>query len=259
MAINNDTLLAILGFAFLVAIVIGVLVSQANHRAQKLRNEQIQKLRLQQKRLNNLLNLLPAGYLSTELRDFIYQALQQNIKSQIMLSKINKELLQSELDQATEAREKASNNPPPEKSIRLTEEQVGLFRSLLKSLYQFIRRNYETGRLNKEHAEKIILQVEIKLVETAVEFFAGAAKELNNTKRYRQAQSAYQQALDAISSSAHAEQFHQQEVKIRSELNNMLDQWNKTKEENAKATANTLEDNVDSFVDDDWKKKQEYD
>lgn len=204
---SSTTLITVVGLAFLSFIVLGMLISQSNHRARKARNEQINQLQLQQRRLNNLLRSLPASYLSVELRDFIYQALQQNLRSQITLARTSKERLSSDLEQITAERARVRDNPPATETVRLTAEQVSLYRGLLKSLYQFIRRNYETGRLNKDHAEKIINQVELKLIETAVDYFTLTGAELHAEQKYRQARNAYQKALDAIEGSIHSAPF----------------------------------------------------
>lgn len=253
-------LLTVFGLAFLSLIILGMLISQSNHRARKARTEQIQQLQLQQRRLNNLLRSLPVSYLSVELRDFIYQALQQNIRSQITLSRERNDYLTSDLEEITAERERVRKNPPAGKVDKLSPEKASLYRGLLKSLHQFIRRNYETGRLNKEHAEKIIAQVELKLIETAVEYFTLTAADLYAENKYRLARNSYQKALDAIEGSVYAAQFKQQTVKIRNELNKLVDEWRESREVVSKAASEKLAGGMESFVEeqDSWKKKQDY-
>ena len=259
---SGTTLFTIFGLAFIAFIILGMLISQSNHRARKARNEQITQLQLQQRRLNNLLRSLPASYLSIELRDFIYQALQQNIRAQMALSKTKKEILNSDLEQISAERARVRETPPPEqKTAKLTAEQASLYRGLLKSLYQFIRRNYETGRLNKEHAEKIINQVELKLIETAVDYFMLMGHDFHTEQRYRQARNAYQKALDAIEGSIYSARFKQQTVKIRNELNKLVDEWRENRDTESQAASAKLAGGMESFVEeqDSWKKKQTYD
>ncbi|TCS41993.1 hypothetical protein [Reinekea marinisedimentorum] len=257
---STNTLLTVIGLAILAFIILGMLISQSNHRARKARNEQINQLQLQQRRLNNLLRSLPASYLSVELRDFIYQALQQNLKSQITLARSSKEHLISDLEQVSAERLRVRDNPPAAETLKLTADQASLYRGLLKSLYQFIRRNYETGRLNKDHAEKIINQVELKLIETAVDYFTLIGGEFHAEQKYRQARNAYQKALDAIEGSIYSSRFKQQTVKLRNELNKLVDEWRENRDVVSKAASEKLAGGFESFVEeqDSWKKKQDY-
>lgn len=257
---SGMTFISVFGFALLAIALVGMLVSQSNHRARKARNEQIRQLILQQRRLNNLLRSLPPSYLSLELRDFIYQALQQNIKSQITLTKDKNDLLKDDYEQITAERERVKQNPPEATALRLTADQASIYRGLLKSLYQFIRRNYETGRLNKSHAEKIIKQVEIKLVETAVDFFELTAKEFYSEKKFRQARNSYQKALNAIDESVYEVQFKQRAVELRNTMNKMVSEWRESREEVSKAASEKLAGGMESYVEeqDSWKKKQHY-
>jgi hypothetical protein len=142
----------------------------------------------------------------------------------------------------------------------LTADQASVYRGLLKSLYEFIKRNYETGRLKKDHAEKIIKQVQIKLIETAIDFFSLTAKEFRAQNKYRQTRNAYQKALDTIEESPFAAQFKQESVKIRSELNKVIDDWRASRETGSKEASDKLADQMESLVDDQesWKKKQDY-
>jgi hypothetical protein len=256
----NTTLFTVIGIAILAIMIIGMLVSQSRHKALEARNNQIRMLTLQQRRLQNLLRSLPANYLSIEMRDFLYQALLQNLKSQMNLLPDKNDLLKDDYKQFAEERERVKANPPPPTKDILSADQASVYRGLLKSLYQFIRRNYETGRLKKEHAEKMMKQVEIKLVETAVDFFTLTAEEFITQKKYRQTRNVYQKALDSIEESPYSSQFKQETVKIRSKLNNVVEQWRSSRETDSQEASQKLAGEMENLVDDQdsWKKKQTY-
>jgi hypothetical protein len=256
----NTTLFTVIGIALLAIMIIGMLVSQSRHKALEAKNNQIRMLTLQQRRLQNLLRSLPASYLSVELRDFLYQAILQNLKSHMALVPDKNALLKDDYKQIAEERDRVKQNPPPASKEILTADQASVYRGLLKSLYQFIRRNYETGRLKKEQAEKMIKMVEIKLVETAVDFFELTAKEFRAQSKFRQTRNAYQKALDTIEESPFSAQFKQESVKIRSNLNNLVDEWRNSRVNSSQAASDKLAGEMENLVDDQdsWKKKQTY-
>jgi hypothetical protein len=256
----NTTLFTVIGIALLAIMIVGMLISQSRHKALEARNNQIRMLTLQQRRLQNLLRSLPSNYLSIEMRDFLYQALLQNLKSQMSLLPDKNDLLKDDYSQIAEERERVKANPPPMSKDILSADQASVYRGLLKSLYQFIRRNYETGRLKKEHAEKMIKQVEIKLVETAVDFFTLTAQEFLTQKKFRQTRNAYQKALDTIEESPYSGQFKQDSVKIRAKLNSVVDEWRSSREVDSQAASQKLAGEMEDLVDDQdsWKKKQTY-
>lgn len=256
----NTTILTVIGVALLAFVVVGMLISQSRHRALEAKNNQIRMLALQQRRLQNLIKTLPANYLSVELRDFLYQALIQNIQQHMALMKTGNELLNVELETTVKEREAARKNPPSATSELISPEKASVYRGLLKSVYQFIRRNYETGRLTKEDAEKMISQVEVKMAETAIDFFLLTAREAKRNGHFRQARNAYQKSLDAIEDSAHAAQFKQEGFKIRSELNQLIDQWRDTREQKNTTASEKLAGEMETMVGDQesWKKKHDY-
>ncbi|WP_196157707.1 hypothetical protein [Reinekea sp. G2M2-21] len=256
----NTTLFTVIGIAVLAIMIIGMLVSQSRHKALEARNNQIKMLMLQQRRLQNLLRTLPNSYLSPELRDFLYQALLQNLKSHMALVPDKNDLLKEDYRQIAEERERVKMNPPPATNEFISADQASIYRGLLKSLNEFIRRNYETGRLKKDHAEKMIKQVQIKLIETAVDFFLLTGKEFKAQGKFRQTRNAYQKALDTIENSAYANEFKQEVVKIRALLNKAIEDWRSSREADSAKASQKLAGEMESLVDDQdsWKKKQTY-
>lgn len=257
----NSTLFTVIGIAVLAIMIVGMLITQSRHKALEVKNNQIRLLTLQQRRLKNLLRSLPSSYLSVEMRDFLYQALLQNLKSHMELVPDKNALILEEYQQLSAEREQVKQNPPPATKELLTADQASIYRGLLKSVYEFIRRNYESGRMKKEHAEKLIKQIELKLIETAVDFFTLTAKEFHNVGKFRQTRNAYQKALDTIEASPHSAQFKQESVRIRSDLNRLIDEWRSSREQDSKAAGDKLAGEMEGLVDDQdsWKKKQAYD
>jgi hypothetical protein len=258
---TTTTLFAVIGISAMAFMIVGMLISQSRYKALEAKNNQIRMLNLQQRRLNNLLRSLPSSYLSNELRDFLYQAIQQNLKSQIQLLPEKSTLLKDDYQHISEERERVRQNPPTVTKELLTADQASVYRGLLKSLYEFIRRNYETGRLKKEHAEKMIKQVEIKLVETALDFFILTARELLLQNKFRQTHNAYQRALDAIENSPFTAQFKQESMRIRAEMNKVTDEWRSRRDAQSRASGEKLANQMEDMVEEQesWKKKQTYD
>ncbi|WP_320826925.1 hypothetical protein [Reinekea sp.] len=257
---ENTTLFTVIAIIIIAIMIVGMMVSQGRYKALEARNNKIKLLTLQQRRLQNLLRSLPANYLSPELRDFLYQALLQNLKSHSDLVPDKNTLLKDDYQQLKTERERVKQNPPAPIDILMSADRVSIYRGLLKSLYQFIRSNYETGRLKKDHAEKMIKQIEIKLVETAVEFFTLTGKEFRQQGKFRQTRNALQKALDTIEESSYGPQFQQESFKIRSDLNRVIDDWHASRDLQSQASQGKLADEMTSMVDDQdsWKKKQTY-
>ena len=257
---ENTTLFTVIAIVIVAIMIVGMMVSQGRYKALEARNNQIKMLALQQRRLQNLLRSLPSNYLSPELRDFLYQALLQNLKSHGALVPDKNTLLKDDFDQLKAERERVKQNPPPPLDILMSADRASTYRGLLKSLYQFIRSNYETGRLKKDHAEKMLKQIEIKLVETAVEFFTLTGKEFRQQSQFRQTRNAYQKALDTIEASPYAAQFQQESFKIRSDLDKVIEDWHASRNAQSQASQVKLAEEMTSLVDDQdsWKKKQTY-
>lgn len=258
---STTTVIAVLIIAVFSAIIIAMMVSQARHKALEAKNHRSRTLAMQKKRLNNLLRSLPPSYLSTELRDFLYQAILQNLKSQAALLPEKNELINDEIADLAAERERVKTHPIKGQTTLLSADQTSVYRGLLKSLYQFVRGNYQTGRLNKAHAEKMLKQIDVKLDETAVEFFDLSAKSFLNQDKFREAKNAYQKALSTIDESKHQEQFQQQYLVIRNSLEKLIENWRSSREDFSKKNAAKLADQVGDMVtdEDSWKKKQNYD
>ena len=258
---TTSTLFTITGIALLAMMIVGMLVTQSRHKALEAKNNQLRLLNLQQRRLQNLLRSLPTSYLSKELRDFLYQALLQNLKSHMSLAPEKSTMLKDDYERLSEERDRARDNPPAPSKDLLSADQASVYRGLLKSLHEFIRRNYQTGRMKKEHAEKLIKQVEMKLVETAIDFFTFSAREFLSQDKFRQTRNAYQKALEAIDNSPYAAQFNQESVKIRAEMNKVVEEWRSSRDEQSRASGDKLAGEIESLVEDQesWKKKHTYD
>lgn len=256
----NTTLFTVLGVAVVAIMAIGMLVSQSRHKALEARNNQLRTLNLQQRRLQNLLKSLPPSYLTPELRDFLYQALLQNLKTHIELVPDKAELLKDEYKQLAEERERSKAKPPKGNKESLTADQASVYRGLLKSLHEFIKRNYETGRMKKDHAETMIKHVQLKMVETAVEFFELTADEFHAQGKFRQCRNAYQKAIESIESSPYSGQFKQEATKLRAKLNKLIEEWRASRETDSAKASNKLAGEMADMVDDQdsWKKKKDY-
>jgi len=257
---ENTTLFTVIAIIITAITFVAMMVSQGRHKALETLNNQINQLTLQQRRLQNLLRSLPSNYLSPELRDFLYQALLQNLKSHCDLVPDKNSLLKDDYVRLKAEREQVKQNPAPPTDILMSADRASIYRGLLKSLYQFIRSNYETGRLKKDHAEKMLKQIEIKLIETAVEFFTLTGKEFLHKSQFRQTRNAFQKALDTIEQSPYAAQFQQESFKLRSDLNKVIDDWHASRDIQSRASQGKLADEMTSLVDDQdsWKKKQTY-
>lgn len=256
----NTTLFTIIGIILLATMAVGMFVSQSRHKALELRNNQIRMLGLQQRRLQNLIRTIPPNYLSIELRDFLYQALLQNLKSQLELVNDKNNLLKDDYERISAEKDRVKQNPPKTNGEKYSADQTSIYRGLLKSVHQFIKRNYETGRLKKADAEKMIKQVELKLIETAVDFFVLVGDERRQSNDYRQSRNAFLKAIDVIEQSPHADEFKQESMKIKASLNQITEMWRESREQASKIGAEKLAGELEHFVEDQdsWKKKQTY-
>ena len=256
---DNDTLLFTLtSVAIVIFVLVGMLVSQARQRALIARNNKIKQLSQQQRQVQNLLRSLPANYLSVELRDFLYQAVLQNLKSHAELAPDRSRFIREDYEQFKAERERVKLNPPEPINILMSVDQASIYRSLLKSLHQFIRNNFATGRLEKAYAESLLKQVALKLVETAVDFFTLTAREFRSKNKYRQTTHAFQKALDTIQNSPFSSEFKAESFKIQSELTEQVEQWNSLRKAEQEAAQAKLEEEASAIEDEQnsWKKKR---
>lgn len=261
MGASTTTLLGVIAVAIISLMIIGMLIAQGRHKALAANKEQLQNLLNQQRKLNQVLRGLPPSYLSPELRDFIYQALLQNIKAQIPLSTDKATLLEDDFQQLATERARLRKKPPTAPVSRLNSEDTNLHRQTLKSLFLFIKRNYDSGRLNKSDADKLLGQVEYKLVETALDYFKGRADKALATRHFREARVAYQKAIDTITSSRQASLFKQEEIELRNRLQQIIEAWRNDRKEQSSGQAERLAADMEGLIDeqDSWKKKNVYD
>ena len=255
---NDNLIFTLTAVAIVIFVLVGMLVSQSRHKALVARNDKIKKLTLQQRQVQNLLRSLPANYLSMELRDFLYQAVLQNLKSHAELAPDRSRFIREDYEQFKAEREKVKLDPPEPIHILMSVDQASIYRSLLKSLHQFIRNNFATGRLEKAYAENLLKQVALKLVETAADFFTLTAREFRKKKKYRQTTHAFQKALDAIKTSPFANEFKAESFKIQSELTEQVDEWNLLRDAEREAAQAKLDEELAAVEDEEnsWKKKR---
>lgn len=242
--------------------IVGMLIMQNRQRNLAITREKLQRLNTQYRKLNNVLRNLPPSYLSPELRDFIYQALLHNLKAQMELSPDQKKYFESDYQQLEAERAQMRKHPPrPDPSVRITSEEASLHRQTLKSLHSYVRQTFEAGRLDKTNAEKILMQVELKLVETALDYFRYRAQNALSTKHYKEARIAIQKAIDTIGVSRHAGQFKQEEIQLRNQLNKTVEEWRHYREELSSGQAEKLAEEMENLIEDQesWKKKNVYD
>lgn len=262
MGATSTTLLTILTVGLIVAMVVGMLVMQNRHRNRALIREQLQNLNTQYRKLNSALRSLPESYLSPELRDFIYQALLQNLSAQLRLNPTQKKFIESDYQKLTEERTHSRQLTPEDTgSIKVSSEEANLYRQTLKSLYLFIRRNFETGRLNRVDAEKMLFQVELKLVETALDYFKTRGHNAFSARNYREARVAFQKAVDTIGASRHRELFKQEEIELRNQLNRTVEEWRQFRNQQSSGQAEKLASEMEDMIEDQesWKKNNVYD
>lgn len=263
MGASSTTVVTVIAVVLITAMVIGMLVMQTQHRNRAARREQLQSLNSQYRKLNSILRSLPPFYLSPELKDFIYQALLHNLNAQLKLNPGQKSFIESDYQKLTDERaysRQASKTEAPAHQ-KLSSEEANLYRQTLKSLYMFIRRNFETGRLNKVDAEKMLFQVEVKLVETALEYFKTRGRNALSSRNYREARVAFQKAVDTIGASRHRELFKQEEIELRNQLNRTVDEWRQYRNNQSTGQSEKLASEMEDLIEDQdsWKKKNVYD
>ncbi|GGX38340.1 hypothetical protein GCM10007392_00620 [Saccharospirillum salsuginis] len=262
MGASTTTVIAILAVGLISLMVVGMLIMQTRHRNLAVTRDKLLKLNNQYRKLNNVLRNLPTSYLSPEMRDFLYQALLFNLKSQMELNPDQRKYLDSDYKQLERERAQVRKHPPkPEPPSQINAEETNLHRQTLKSFYAYIKRNYEAGHLNKTNAEKMLMQVELKLVETALEYFKFRARNALKRHYYKEARVAYQKAIDTIGASRHSEQFKQEEIQLRNQLNKTVEEWRNYREQQSAGQAEKLAEEMEDLIEDQesWKKKNVYD
>ena len=262
MGASTTTLIAILAVGLISLMVVGMLIMQTRHRNLAVTRDKLLKLNTQYRKLNNVLRNLPSSYLSPEMRDFLYQALLFNLKSQMDLNPDQRKYLNSDYKQLERERTHVRKHPPkPEPPTQINAEETNLHRQTLKSFYAYIKRNYEAGHLNKTNAEKMLMQVELKLVETALEYFKFRANNALKRHYYKEARVALQKAIDTIGTSRHSEQFKQEEIQLRNQLNKTVEKWRHYREQQSAGQAEKLAEEMEDLIEDQesWKKKNVYD
>lgn len=261
MGASSTTLLGVISVSIVSLMVIAMLIAQVRHKARAANREKLQNLLTQQRKLTNVLRSLPTSFLSSELRDFIYQAILQNIKAQILLTPDKAKLLNEDFQQLASERVRLRKQPPTAVAPPLNSEQTNLHRQTLKSLFLFIKRNYDSGRLNKHNANKLLNEVEYKLVETALDYFKTRADQAMVAKHYREARVAYQKAIDTIATSRQASLFKQEEIDLRTHLQQIIDTWRNHRKDQSSGQTEKLAAEIEGLIDDQesWKKKNVYD
>ncbi len=262
MGSSNSTVFAIIGVAIIAAMLVAMLVVQTRHRNQAATRERLQQLNTQYRRINSILRNLPPAYLSVEVRDFLYRMLIQNLKTQSGLSPEQKKMLGSEIEQLTQEREQVRKHPPRgDGTISLDGEETKRNRQILKTLHGYVKQHFEAGHLSRLDAEKMLMQLELKLVETALDYFKGRGVDARKHQRYREARVAVQKAIDTITTSRHGQQFKQEEIELRTLLDTIITGWRQHRVEQSSGQSQKLAEEMENMIEDEdsWKKKNVYD
>ena len=250
-----------------IALVVGIIIIvcimaivQARHAARVRRLARIQLLSTQNKQIRSALSSFARSLLSPQLKDFLFQILIANYKQILALNPDNPDYVKSDLAQAVTERQE-SKNQKEASSTGLTElSQVNSARSTLKSIYDLIKASYENKRIDSKIAEKLLLEVEDKMLSSAVDFYSLKGVDALANKRFKEAMSSWSKVSDVLNASKNKAQYRQEIIDAQAHVKDVQKKWREynaaTNEKNAE-----LAEEMDSFLtkQDDWKKRQDYD
>ncbi len=241
----------------------GMLFMQVRYKQQAHAREKLLHTSTENKKLQALLRSMPPHYLSYELLDFIYRTLISNQQQMIELDKSNSKFLQSDLNEMVAQRRAlhagaAQEHEPMEGS---DVDQANAARAGLKALYQYIKHAYESRQLTRAEAQKLLDEIEHRLIETGAGFYAEKAKFAQRQKRYKEAIAFWRKAADTYNRSRFSGQYQQRISEARSRIRQVQNEWREANRERNDAQAQELNEQLAEWAEeqDSWKKKHLYD
>lgn len=241
----------------------GMLFMQIRFKQQTHAREKLLHLSTENKKLQALLRSMPAHYLSYELLDFIYRTMINNQQQMIELDKSNSKFLQSDLNDMLAHRRAlqagaAQQHEPMEGS---DVDQANAARAGLKALYQYIKHAYENRQLNRAEAQKLLDEIEHRLLETGASFYADRARAAQRQKRYKEAIAFWRKSADVYNRSRFSSQYQQRISEARHQIRQLQNDWREANRERNEAQAQELNEQLAEWAEeqDSWKKNHLYD
>lgn len=248
------------GIVFIALCIFALMASQSSARNRRVRAERIQKLNQHNRQLRSLLRVMPSGSISQKLLDYVIDSLKSNTAEIIENRPDNVVLYQAELADLESGTVNVGGDSAGEvRSI----EQVNVIRGALAALAKEIQTQHKNGRVDKKQAQTLLDEVDIQLALVAGNFLerAGLASEKN--KKYREAISAWQKAMDTYANSRMKSHFTDEAIKLRGFIKRAQQEWRDNKQQliddRDAARAAAEEAKGQPAEDDTWQKPNLYD
>lgn len=233
-------------------LLVTMFVVQARHKANVRRRQKIQSFATQNKKMESILRNLPPQYLTEDVRSFIYQAMAQNIRQMLKLKADNIDYLRSDL----EVLKRQQESKPSKEVVKITtSEQANQTRGALRSLFEVVKEAYEQKRLLGKEAERMIQQIERRMMEAAIEFYDFQIANSERQKRFKEAIGLTKKMIEMLSRSKRHEEYRQKLMTAKAHVDELYNAWKEhTKEQNTDKTS--LADSMEELLNegDDWKK-----
>jgi hypothetical protein len=247
----------VIGIVFIVII---MAISQARHKAKQARLERIQLLSTQNKQIKNSLNNLPANFLSKGIREFLQQTLIANYKQILKLEPDNPDFVKADLADTIKARQDAKQRKDVSGAVLNDIFQVNAARSTLKSIYDLVKTSFENKRINTATAEKLLNEVEEKMLTTAIDFYSARGEKAMAENKFKEGMSSWSKVVDMLSSNKKKASYAQEIIDAQGHIKQIQKKWREYNTEVNEKNAE-LANNMEDFLtkQEDWKKRQDYD
>lgn len=256
----STTVISIALVFAIVIIVIIMAISQARQKAKQARLDRILALSTQNKQIKNTLSNLPPNFLSKSVREFLFQTLIANYKQILEFEPDNPEFVKSDLAEAIKLRQSSKQQSSTTSSALKDISQVNAARSTLKSIYDLVKTSYENKRINTATAEKLLNDVEEKMLTTAIDFYSSRGEKALAENKFKEAMSSWSKVADMLSASKKKATYKQEIIDAQGHIKLIQKKWreyNTAVNEKNEELAHDMEDYLTKQ--EDWKKRQDYD
>lgn len=210
-----------IGSTIITILVVGALILvgsmffvQARHKMNMKRVKQINELVAQNKKLQHILRTIPPQYLTKEMRDFVYQLIIQNFKQILKLKPENPNVVRSDIEQMQKDREKAAVTPKEIGPAEINSvESANMVRSTLRSLFDSVKDAYAKKRIGGSDAERLIQQIEARMMNAAIQFYENQIGIYRRNSRYTEAVSFARKMQDLLAKSKRKDLYKEQIVR----------------------------------------------
>lgn len=252
----------IIAAALIAILIISVIAKGALEKARIERARRVIDLQDDQRRLQNMLNIMPPPYLDKATRLLIYTELQHLLG---LSQKISGESKESQLEELSGLIDKARLSPenPQRLSqwVPLTEPDMAQeIRLMLQNLHRIVLRANKESRITRSHAAAVIKNIKIVMYRLPIDLNYGIGSSAERVNQQRKALGKYKVARGAILKSPIAKYLRAQQTELEERIAK-LETALELDRKNRPSTNNSLAEGMDKLAEEEaWEtKKQLYD